>query len=642
MNAKNYQRQLSLLHLEDDANDHFFVAEALKMDGLNCKLTLAKSKDEFAGALRAAKYDLIISDYALPSYDGASALSLAQSTQPETPFIFFSGTMGEEVAVDSLRNGATDYVLKQRPARLVAAIHQALRNAAERARLNQAEAIIREQGALLDKAQDAIIVCKPDQSILYWNQGAERVYGWSAAEVLGRDIRELLFHNDIPSEAQDAARRMDEGDEWTGELPEFTKAGRTVIIQARVTLIRDEHGRPKSLLIINTDITEKKNYETQLLRSQRMESLGTLAGGIAHDLNNALAPIIIGTQLLKENKSDADRDKILDMICTSANRGAEMVRQILSFARGSKSQTRQILVRELINEMVKIVRDTFPKSILISVRMGGGLWNVSGDATELHQIILNLCVNARDAMPHGGTLTLRAENLTLDPETKPLPANARPGSYVLLAVADTGTGIPPEVLPRIFEPFFSTKLPDQGTGLGLSTVASIVKNHNGFIEVQSEVGLGTEFKIYLPASQSAELDSPPPETILPIGNGELILVMDDEAVVRQMTKTTLENYGYQVVTAISGLDGITTFQEHRHAIKLVVSDTDMPIMGGLAALHIIQKLEPKIPVIIASGGKHDTTSYKRIDATHLITLDKPYTVEQLLQAVAKALNSTSA
>jgi len=642
MNLKNYERPVRVLHLEDDENDHVLVAEALRADGLNCQLTLVKSKGEFIAALSTAQYDLIISDYALPSYNGASALSLVRSMQSETPFIFFSGTMGEEVAVESLKNGATDYVLKQRPARLVAAIHQALRNAAERAQLNQAEAIIREQGALLDKAQDAIIVCKPDQSILYWNQGAERVYGWSAAEVLGKDAREILFHSNIPPEAQDAARHMEEGDEWTGELCEFTKAGRTVIVQARATLIRDEQGRPKSLLIINTDITEKKHCEAHLLRSQRMESLGTLAGGIAHDLNNALAPIIIGTQLLKEDKSDADREKILDMICASANRGAEMVRQILSFARGAKSQTRQILVRQLINEMVKIVRDTFPKSILISVRMGGGLWNVSGDATELHQIILNLCVNARDAMPRGGTLTLRAENLTASPETKSPPANLRPGSYVLLTVADTGTGIAPEVLPRIFEPFFSTKLPDQGTGLGLSTVASIVKNHNGFIQVQSEVGCGTEFKIYLPATQAAELDSPPPEAVLPVGNGELILVMDDEAVVRQMTKTTLENYGYQVVTAISGLDGITTFQEHRQAIKLVVSDTDMPIMGGLAALHIIQKLEPKIPVIIASGGKHDAASYQRIDTTHLTTLDKPYTVEQLLQAVAKALNSAPA
>ena len=637
MNSKNYQRQLCILHLEDNESDHVLLAEVLRADGLNCKFTLAQSKDEFAGALGAAKYDLIISDYALPAYDGASALTLAQSTQPETPFIFFSGTIGEDVAVDSLKNGATDYVLKQRPVRLLAAIHQALRNAAERVRLNQAEAIIREQGALLDKAQDAIIVCNMKRSIIYWNQGAERIYGWSAAEVMGKDIRELLFHGDIPPEAKEAAKHMDKGDEWIGELPEFTKDGRTVIVQVRVTLIRDERGHKKSLLIINTDITEKKNYETQLLRAQRMESLGTLAGGIAHDLNNALAPIIIGAQLLKEDKGNVERDKILDMICASANRGADMVRQILSFARGAKPQTQQIPVRQLINEMVKIVRNTFPKSISISVRTGGRLWDVSGDATELHQIILNLCVNARDAMPQGGTLTLHAENQTLNTGAKNLPPDMPSGNYVMLAVTDTGTGIPPEVLPRIFEPFFSTKTSDQGTGLGLSTVANIIKHHNGFIQVQSEISHGTEFQIYLPATPTAEPASPP-QAALPVGHGELILVMDDEAAVRQMTQTTLENFGYQVVTAICGLTGITTFVEHRQEIKLLVSDTDMPIMGGLAAINVIQKIAPEIPIIIASGSKHDPDSYKRINTKHLTALDKPYTVEQLLRTVAKALN----
>jgi PAS domain S-box-containing protein len=639
MNTELYQRQIVVLHLEDSEDDHLLVADALADDELNYKLTLVKSKDEYTRALHAAKYDLIISDYSLPSYDGASALSLARTTQPETPFIFFSGAIGEEMAVDSLKAGATDYVLKQRPARLIAAIHQALRRVAESARLHRAEAIIREQGALLDKAQDAIIVCNLGQSIIYWNQGAERVYGWSPAEALGKNIRELLFHDNLPVEAQAAEKHIEERGEWIGELPEFTKDGRTILVQSRVTLVRDERDHPKSLLIINTDITEKKNYEIQLLRAQRMESLGTLAGGIAHDLNNALQPIIIGAQLLKDEETDAERIKLADMICTSANRGAAMVRQILSFARGSKSQTRQISVRQLVDEMVKVIRDTFPKSILISSRTRDDLWNVSGDTTELHQVILNLCVNARDAMPVGGTLTLHAENQLLNAGAKNLPPDMSPGSYVLLAVADTGTGIPPEVMARIFEPFFSTKAPDRGTGLGLSTVASIVKHHNGFIQVESEVDRGTRFKVYLPASPDVALEKMTPEVVLPVGHGELVLVMDDEASVRQMTKSTLENYGYRVVTAISGLNGIVTFQERRHEIKLLVSDTDMPIMGGLAAINIIQKLDSKIPIIIASGSNPDPDKFKnQIDTSHLTTLEKPYTVEQLLLAVARALN----
>jgi signal transduction histidine kinase/CheY-like chemotaxis protein len=380
----------------------------------------------------------------------------------------------------------------------------------------------------------------------------------------------------------------------------------------------------------------------QMLRSQRMESIGQLAGGIAHDLNNALTPIIVGTQLIKDNKSDTDRNKLLDMISASANRGAAMVKHILAFARGSKSQSRQIPLTHLAREIIKIIHDTFPKSISINANLGKELWNVSGDTTELYQVLLNLCVNARDAMPQGGELILSVENLTLGRETKSVFANIPSGSYVILSVADTGAGIPPEVLPRIFEPFFTTKAPDKGTGLGLSTVAGIIKNHGGFIQLHSEVGKGTEFKIYLPASKSIETDkSNEPEKALPSGHGEMILLMDDEATVRQLAQTTLQNYGYRVLTAMSGLDGITTFEEHKAEIELLVSDTDMPLLDGIVAIRAIQKIKPEIPVIITSGAQRDEDQLKSIDTTHLTILEKPYTVEQLLNAAASAINQLS-
>ncbi len=278
---------------------------------------------------------------------------------------------------------------------------------------------------------------------------------------------------------------------------------------------------------------------------------------------------------------------------------------------------------------------------MINVRLGENLWNVSGDATELHQVLLNLCVNARDAMPQGGQLNLNAENAILTPQSLPAGTDIPPGSYVVLTVADTGTGIPPEIMPRIFEQFFTTKTPDKGTGLGLSTVASIVKHHKGFIQIHTETNKGTAFKIYLPGSQTVEMIQPqPPSKNLPVGNGELILVMDDEATVRQLVKTTLESYGYRVVTAMSGLDGITTFEENKDTIKLLISDTDMPFMDGLTAIRAMQKIKLEFPIIIASGGKAEPNQYKRIDDTYLTLLEKPYTVEQLLRTVAKALNSS--
>ncbi len=286
---------------------------------------------------------------------------------------------------------------------------------------------------------------------------------------------------------------------------------------------------------------EKKKLEADFLRAQRMDSIGALAGGIAHDLNNALAPVLMSVELLKNCDDNAVRQKFLDIIGSSAQRATGMVKQILGFARG-RGGIGPVPVSRRIREMAKIVQDTFPKSITISVNPGGDeLWQVRSDATELHQVLLNLCVNARDAMPNGGRLTLSAQNVRLDQEAASRLKTV-PGPCILLSVADTGCGIPPNVLTRIFEPFFTTKLPDKGTGLGLSTVASIVKNQKGCIDVETEIGRGTEFKVYLPAVEAApnELEVKSQNTTLPTGHGELILVIEDEEAVCELTKTTLE------------------------------------------------------------------------------------------------------
>ncbi|HUA37116.1 MAG TPA: ATP-binding protein [Candidatus Sulfopaludibacter sp.] len=378
-----------------------------------------------------------------------------------------------------------------------------------------------------------------------------------------------------------------------------------------------------------------------LLRSQRMESIGKLAGGIAHDLNNALTPVIMGAQLLKDNQSEAERSKLLETISSSANRGAAMVKHILTFARGSKGPNQQVPLSNLVKEIAKVIQDTFSKAIAINVKAGKELWNVSGDATELYQVLLNLCVNARDAMPQGGELTLTVENLKLSEKIESEFADIPAGDYVVLAVADTGSGIPPQVRPRIFEPLFTTKAPDKGTGLGLSTVAGIVKSHSGYIQVHTETGKGTKFRVYLPASKSLETDkSTELGKALPVGHGELILLMDDEATVRQLTQTTLQNCGYRVLTATSGFDGVTTFDAHKDEIKILVSDTDMPVMNGIVAIQAIQRLKPGIPVIITSGVERDKEQLASIDTRRLTILQKPYTVEQIVSAVAKELQST--
>lgn len=496
----------------------------------------------------------------------------------------------------------------------------------------QAQEKIREQARLLDEARDAIVVLDLDRRVTFWSKGAERIYGWTEEEAAGKSASELLFAAGEPEGFQ----KIYETGAWTGELPQTTRAGRPMTVESSWTLVKDEKGKPECLLLINTNITEKKNYEAQLLRSQRMESLGTLAGGVAHDLNNALTPIIMGAELLQHSRDEARRKMLIETILASAQRGTDMVRQILSFARGSQNPAGPVQIGSLLKEMVKILRDTFPKSITIEYSLDDELWKVRGDVTELHQVLLNLCVNARDAMPRGGQLTLTARNV----KEEDAPADAAPGAYVMLSVMDTGTGIPPEVLPRIFEPFFSTKAPDKGTGLGLSTVSNILKHHHGFVRLLSEVGRGTEFRVYLPALQAAE----PAETraakpIMPDGHGEMIMVMDDEQAVRELTKSMLENYGYRVVTAPNGFLGITCFEQHQNEIKVVVSDTDMPFVDGFTAIRSIRKLKPDVWIIIASGGKRNPEQMRDIDTKHLTILNKPYSAEQLLTAVARGMGN---
>jgi PAS domain S-box-containing protein len=504
------------------------------------------------------------------------------------------------------------------------------------AELQKAEERIREQAELLDKANDAIMVLDVGGRISFWNKGAELLYGWSQKELLGRNVRELLSKNDNGFPA--VLGKVFEDGVWSGEIAHVTKDGRTVTVDSHWTLVRDSNGCPKSVLLIDTDITEKKQYQAQMLRSQRMDSIGTLAGGIAHDLNNALAPVLMSAEMLHYTENEADREKYINIITTSAQRGVQMVKQILSFARRSRGPSAPVPVGNLVSEMAKIVKNTFPKSISIGVNFSSRkLWNVTGDVTELHQVLLNLCVNARDAMPDGGRLTLSVENVRLDKHSA--PSTNSPGPYVLVSVADTGTGIPPEVLPRIFEPFFTTKSPEKGTGLGLSTVASIVKHRRGLLDVKTDSGKGTEFRIYLPAVEAPETDkSELIDTPVPEGNGELILVMDDEESVREMTKSALESYGYKVVTALNGLHGIARFEEHKDDIRLVITDSDMPYLDGLSALCSIQQLKPGIPAIIASGTKHEPENFQQLDLSKIFNLGKPFGMKDLLSSVARMLD----
>ena len=500
----------------------------------------------------------------------------------------------------------------------------------------RAEEQIREQAALLDQAQDAILVRDLDQNILFWNKGAEQLYGWPADQALGRNAEELLFKEHSP--AFDAAREtIIQNGEWNGEMHQVRRDGAEIIVESRWTLVRDERGQPKSILVINTDVTEKKRMESQFLRAQRMESIGTLAGGIAHDLNNVLSPILMAIDMLQLKTVDESSRKWLDVLRTNAERGGNMVRQVLSFARGVEGERVALQPKHLIKEIVKILRETLPKSIEISFHVPDNLWIISADATQMHQVLMNLCVNARDAMTEGGSLSISAQNVTVDENYARMHIEAKAGHFVLITVADTGSGMTSEVQSRIFEPFFTTKEMTKGTGLGLSTALTIVKSHGGFINVYSELHKGTQFAIYLPAIGSDEVDAVAAQTDLPVGNGELILVIDDEESIREITRGTLETFGYKVVTASDGTEALAIYADRKNDIAAVLTDMVMPFMDGPATIRALQRMNPKVRIIAASGLGTGQRAGEGVLEGVSYFLNKPYTAEKLLKTLAEVL-----
>jgi PAS domain S-box-containing protein len=503
-----------------------------------------------------------------------------------------------------------------------------------------AEQRLQEQASLLNRARDAILVRDLEHHITYWNQGAERLYGWTAEEVAGRKISELLYR-DTAAFTEGTAAVLKNG-EWHGEIQQYNKKGGLLLVEARWTLVCDAAGRPQSILAINTDITEKKKLEQQFLRAQRLESIGTLAGGIAHDLNNVLAPILMSVELLRLTSQDERMKSILATIETSAQRGADMVRQILSFARGADGRRVPVDPRHILRDIQHLLRETFPKNIELRHDVAPNLCTITGDHTQIHQVLLNLCVNSRDSMPSGGTLTLSASNLAVDALMASMHPHAKPGPHVLIRVSDTGSGIPPEVMDKIFDPFFTTKEVGKGTGLGLSTVLAIVRSHGGFLEVESESSGsgGTTFSIYLP-SQAPAVDGEAGglHHALPQGNGELILVVDDESAVRTITRQTLEAFGYRAIVAADGTEALSLYTQHQAEVAAVITDLMMPVMDGTVTIQVMRRMNPEVKIIAGSGIATDGTAARLASLGVKQFLPKPYTAQKVLTALHELLGT---
>lgn len=494
---------------------------------------------------------------------------------------------------------------------------------------------LKEQAALLDVVTNAILVKDIQNQILYWNKGAENIYGWSASEVYGKKSSRLL-HREYSPQQDDALLSVINVGQWEGELHQITKEGKDIIVQSRWTLLRDEKGQPKYILAENTEVTQKKKLETQLLRTQRLESIGTLAGGIAHDLNNVLTPILMSVQLLERKLQDSQHIQLLNTLENNAQRGASLIKQLLSFARGIEGKRTLIQTKYLIAEIEQVIRETFPKSIKLNIHISANLSYVYGDTTQLHQVLMNLVLNARDAMPEGGKLNISAENLLIDECYAQMNVYAKVGAYIVVTVTDTGVGMHPEIQERIFEPFFTTKELGKGTGLGLSTALGIVKKHGGFVNVYSKLNQGTIVKIYLPTQQAEETnidDCDESEDLN--GSGELILVVDDEPAIRKITKSSLEASNYRVLTASNGIEALETYTRYQQDINLVLLDMMMPEMDGETTIATLQKINEEVKIIAISGLVLNYSSASHHSKCVKAFMSKPCTGKELLNTIAK-------
>ncbi|MBD2096358.1 PAS domain-containing protein [Trichocoleus sp. FACHB-591] len=491
----------------------------------------------------------------------------------------------------------------------------------------QAEAAMQAQARLLDQSQDAILVLNLENRILFWNSSATRLFGWTGTEAVGCYIDELLFEAFSPQLCQAQTSVVEQG-EWQGELHHRAKDGQPVMVDSRWTLIHDQAGHHQSVLVSSTNITERKRVDAQRQQTQRFESINTIATGMAHDLNNALAPILMSIQLLADRLPDEQSRQLLTTLEANTRRSADVVKQVLSFVRGVEGEKNTLCLESWLLDIERVLKQEFPRNILIRTHIASNVWSISGNPAQLQQVLLSLCQNARDAMPEGGILRISADNVWIDKNLARTNVDAKVGSYIAITVSDTGIGIPVENLNRIFEPFFTTKEFGKGTGLGLSMVVGIVKGHGGFVEVESEVDKGTQLKVYLPAQS----------TLSP--NGAAILLVEPDSASCAVAQTILERIGYRVLTAQDGVEAIALYAQHQSEVKTVLINLSIQDPDVVATIRTLQQINPQVVLIAADEFALKEQLEDDVKAMVTAFLNKPYTAEALaakLQEVSEAI-----
>lgn len=647
MGDSKQERPWQLLIADDSSDDVELCLRELKKSDIPFQADVVSTCDEFSRKLQEKKVDVVISDFRMKGWTGLDALDTLQQTSPEIPLILLTGTLGDQLAVDCIKKGVTDYVLKDQIGRLPLALHRAaderkLREAEKRAveALRDSEARYR---SLVDNAIYGIYWESLEGTLVYANRALAQMLGYEGAEeLLSRGTTGVLYskserHREI-QELYATQKHVDAFVEWK------RKDGRAVTVRMNGRYVADLERRGPGVEVIIEDVTERIGLEAQLLQARKFEAIGQLAGGIAHDFNNMIGAILGWADMgIEETEPGSRLHRHFEKVRHQAERAGALTRQLLAFARRQILEPRDIDFNQTVTETLNLLEKVLGSNIEIKCALSEDLPVVRADPTQLEQVLMNLCINARDAMPEGGTLIVETFRTSLDEESCKFQTLARPGNYVMLSVTDTGIGMDAATLDRIFEPFFTTKELGKGTGLGLATVYGIVQQHNGFVHVYSEPKMGTTFRVYLPVSNAAVPLPAKPEDVPQIEGGtETILVAEDHDGLRQLATETLTKLGYNVIAAADGADAVRAFRAHGDQIHLALLDVVLPKLNGTEIYSHMSAENPEIPVIFATGYSADFALLHKVQQQRLPILQKPYTARELARKVRETLDRHAA
>jgi len=637
---------LHILHLEDDPCDAALVQSNLEAEGITCATTCVQNRDDFVAALERGGIDLVLSDFSLPAFDGLSAVEIVRARWPALPVILVSGSLGEERAIDSLKRGATDYVLKERLARLVPAVRRAMKEVQEREQNQRMEKTLRETEQrfriIFNESPLGIALVDVDGRPSLTNEALQKILGYTGEELSRMHFTEFTHPDDCAMD-QVLYEQLLRGERKSYQIEKrfIRKDGNPVCARLSVSAARDAGRRVSFAISMVEDITERRQLETQFIEAQKMEVVGQLASGVAHDFNNILSVILGYSDLLAEGLGPENSlQEYSKEIRHAADRAARLTQQLLVFSRRQTVQPVVLDLNVVVHDMEKMLRRLIDEHIELTIVSEEHLGHIKADAGHLGQVLMNLVINARDAMPNGGRLTITTGNVTLHESHASTHKNAKPGNYVLLSVQDTGVGMTDEIKGHLFEAFYTTKPSGKGTGLGLATCQAIVEQCVGHISFSSEVGKGSTFRVYLPRvdepldSDTHFIKAGP----LPRGTETLLVVEDDQSV-RHLARGVLEAQGYQVLSAVNGQDALRVVHEHKGPpISLAVTDVMMPLMGGKAMAEWLKATYPALKILFTSGYTDNTIAPQGMLDAGVEFLAKPYTPATLARKVRELLD----